>query len=83
MLLKKEGNYTVTLKLEDKNGNIYETSRNIIVVSKSANYKLYQPFKKEYDYMIEQNMIRELNDIYYNYNEEEEGGEDPTPTPTP
>lgn len=73
MLLKKEGNYTVTLTLEDKNGNTYNTSRNIIVVNKSANYKLYQTFKKEYDYMTEENLIRELNDIYYNVNEEGQG----------
>ena len=63
MLLKKEGNYTVKLKLEDKNGNIYETTRNIIVVSKSANYHIYQTFKKEYDTMVEQEMLRELNEV--------------------
>ncbi len=63
MLLKKEGNYTVKLKLEDKNGNIYETTRNIIVVSKSANYHIYQTFKREYDTMVEQDMLRELNEV--------------------
>lgn len=63
MLLKKEGNYTVKLKLEDKNGNIYETKRNIIVVSKSANYHIYQTFKREYDTMVEQEMLRELNEV--------------------
>ena len=63
MLLKKEGNYTVKLKLEDKNGNIYETTRNIIVVSKSANYNIYQTFKREYDTMVEQEMLRELNEV--------------------
>lgn len=63
MLLKKEGNYTVKLKLEDKNGNIYETTRNIIVVSKSANYHIYQTFKREYDTMVEQEMLRELNEV--------------------
>ena len=63
MLLKKEGNYTVKLKLEDKNGNTYETTRNIIVVSKSANYHIYQTFKREYDTMVEQEMLRELNEV--------------------
>ena len=63
MLLKKEGNYTVKLKLEDKNGNIYETTRNIIVVSKSANYHIYQTFKREYDTMVEQEMLRDLNEV--------------------
>lgn len=64
LLLKKEGNYTITLKLEDKNGNEYEVSRNIIVVSKSANYKIYQTFKKDYDYMTEQKMLKELNEFF-------------------
>ena len=63
LLLKKEGEYTVYLKLEDKNGNIYEITRNIIVVNKSANYKLYQTFKKDYDYMVEQNLLRELKEL--------------------
>ena len=66
VLLKKEGNYTVTLSLEDKNGNKYNISRNIIVVSKSANYKLYQTFKKEYDYMTEQEMLKDLNEFMAN-----------------
>lgn len=61
MLLKKEGNYTVNLTIEDKLGNKYNVSRNIIVVKKSANYKLYQTFKKDYDYMTEQNLLKELN----------------------
>ena len=64
LLLKKEGNYTVTLDLEDKNGNKYSISRNIIVVSKSANYKLYHSFKSDYDALIEQNMLRDLNEFY-------------------
>jgi hypothetical protein len=51
------------LKLEDKNGNTYETTRNIIVVSKSANYHIYQTFKREYDTMVEQEMLRELNEV--------------------
>lgn len=63
-LLKKEGNYTVTLTLKDKNGNEYETSRNIIVVDKSANYNIYQTFKKEYDYITEQEMLKRLNEYY-------------------
>lgn len=64
MLLKKEGNYTVTLTLEDKNGNEYSISRNIIVVSKSANYNLYQTFKKEYDYMTEEEMLKNSIEFY-------------------
>ena len=64
LLVKKEGNYKVTLTLEDKNGNKYEVSRNIIVVKKDANYKLYQTFKKEYDVMTEEDMLRELNEFY-------------------
>ena len=63
VLLKKEGRYTVTLSLKDKNGNEYETTRNIIVVNKAANYKLYQPFKKDYDFMIEQDMLKQLNEF--------------------
>ena len=64
MLLKKEGNYTVTLDINDKNGNAYSISRNIIVVSKSANYKLYQTFKKDYDFMIEQELKKEALEFY-------------------
>ena len=64
LLLKKEGDYTVTLELEDKLGNTYNISRNIIVVSNSANYGMYQTLKKEYDYYIEQKEIRQLNDFY-------------------
>lgn len=44
LLLTEEGNYTVSLKIKDINGNIYEASRNLIIVSKDANYKLYTPF---------------------------------------
>jgi len=66
LLLKKEGNYTVTLTLEDKNGNKYEISRNIIVVDKSANYKLYQTFKRDYDYYIEQEMLKNFAAFYTN-----------------
>lgn len=64
LLLKKEGNYTVTLTLEDKNGNKYETSRNIIVVSKNANYKMYQTFKKDYDQMTEEELLKEAREFY-------------------
>ena len=74
LLLKKEGNYTITLDLEDKNGNKYTTSRNIIVVSKTANYKLYQPFKKDYDYMVEQDMLLQLNE--FNAQNKENGDDD-------
>lgn len=63
LLLKKEGNYTVNLKLEDKHNNKYEISRNIIVVDKTANYKLYQTFKKDYDYMSEQDLLKEMNEV--------------------
>ena len=62
LLLKKEGNYQVTLDLEDKNGNKYSTTRNIIVVSKDANYKLYQTFKKDYDYLTEQALLKEARE---------------------
>ena len=64
LLLKKEGNYKVTLTLEDKNGNKYEITRNIIVVSKDANYKLYQTFKKDYDRMTEEELLREAREFY-------------------
>ena len=64
LLLKNEGNYTVKLELEDKLGNKYDVSRNIIVVDKAANYGMYQSFKKDYDYMIEQDYLRELNEVY-------------------
>ena len=64
LLLKKEGNYNVELTIEDKLGNEYTVSRNIIVVSKTANYKLYQTFKKEYDYITEQEMLKQLNEYY-------------------
>ena len=76
LLVKKEGNYKVTLTLEDKNGNKYEITRNIIVVKKDANYKLYQTFKKEYDNMTEQDMLRELNEFYA---QDKENGDDDTP----
>lgn len=64
LLLKKEGNYTVKLDLEDKLGNTYSISRNIFVVDKSANYNIYQTFKKDYDFMYEQERIKELNEFY-------------------
>ena len=73
MLLKKEGNYTVNLTLEDKNGNKYEISRNILVVKKSANYKLYQTFKKDYDFITEQKLLRgELEEYYLDDKEDVE-----------
>ena len=71
-LLKKEGNYTITLTIDDKNGNEYSISRNIIVVSKSANYHTYQTFKKEYDYMVEQNDLKALNEYYFDDKEDVE-----------
>ena len=63
LLLKKEGNYTVKLSFDDRNGNSYEITRNIIVVSKKANYNIYQTFKKDYDYYQEQEMLKELNEF--------------------
>ena len=63
-LLKNESNYTITLTLEDVNGNEYKISRNIVVVSKTANYKLYQTFKKEYDHMVYQDELNSLNEYY-------------------
>ena len=47
----------------DENGNEYEVSRNIFVVSKTANYNIYQTFKKDYDYLLEQNLLKELNEF--------------------
>ena len=70
LLLKKEGNYTVRLELEDWLGNKYEISRNIIVVSKSANYNIYQSFKNDYDFMTEQSMLSELNEYYFSDKED-------------
>lgn len=64
LLLKKEGNYTVKLNLDDELGNSYEISRNIIVVDKKANYKLYQSFKTDYDFMIEQSQKQSINEYY-------------------
>ena len=48
-LLKEEGDYVVTLELEDVKGNVYRIERIIAVVSKNANYKIYTPFKNDYD----------------------------------
>ena len=72
LLLKKEGKYTINLELEDRLGNVYKISRNIIVVSKSANYKLYQTFKREYDFMTEQEMLKQLNEFYFDDKEDVE-----------
>lgn len=70
LLLKKEGNYTVKLSIDDRNGNTYEIIRNIIVVSKKANYDIYQTFKKDYDYYQEQEMIKELNEFNTYYSDD-------------
>lgn len=70
LLLKKEGNYTVELSIDDRNGNTYTISRNIIVVSKKANYHTYQTFKKDYDYYQEQEMLKQLNEFYVDDKEE-------------
>ena len=72
LLLKKEGNYTVTLNLDDELGNSYEISRNIIVVDKKANYKLYQSFKTDYDFMIEQSQKQSINEYYFDDKEDTE-----------
>ena len=72
LLLKKEGNYTVTLNLDDELGNSYEISRNIIVVDKKANYKLYQSFKTDYDFMIEQSQKQSINEYYLDDKEDTE-----------
>ena len=70
LLLKKEGNYTIKLSFDDRNGNTYEITRNIIVVSKKANYNIYQTFKKDYDYYQEQEMLKQLNEFYVDDKEE-------------
>lgn len=59
-ILKEEGNYTIKLELEDTKGNKYEISRNIFVVDNNANHNLYQPFKKKYDDLMEQERLAEL-----------------------
>ena len=72
LLLKEEGNYTVKLNLQDNNGNNYEVSRNIFVVSKDANYKMYNTFKKEYEDYTTQKLLldsRELMDIDIDLND--------------
>lgn len=71
-LLKREGNYTVKLTLDDENGNEYEVSRNIFVVSKTANYNIYQTFKKDYDFMVYQDELKALNEFYLNDKEDDE-----------
>ena len=69
LLLKEEGDYVVTLKVDDVNGNSYEISRNLIIVSNDANYRLYTPFKIDYDaYFNEKNakrlkLITEMNKL--------------------
>ena len=60
-LLKKEGNYTIKLTLKDSNGNVYEVSRNIFVVSYGADYKLYQSLKNDYDFLVEQKQLGEIH----------------------
>lgn len=65
-LLREEGNYTIKLTVKDNNGNTYEASRNIFVVKKDANHKIYQTFKKEYDYLEEQREL-ELTRSYQTF----------------
>lgn len=59
LLLKKEGDYMIELSLEDTNGNKYSTKRNIIIVDKDANYKLYKLFKEDYDASVKENEQRD------------------------
>lgn len=63
LLLKKEGDYNISLTLEDTNGNKYSISKNIIVVDKDANYKLYHRFKEDYDAQME--IINTRNEKLY------------------
>lgn len=68
-LLKEEGNYRIDLSVEDAQGNKYSISRNIIVVDNNANYKLYTPFKNDYEvYKQEKDYysmvsVEELNEL--------------------
>ena len=59
LLLKKEGDYKIELSMMDTNGNKYYTSRNIIIVNKNANYKLYRLFRDDYDALKEQKDLRD------------------------
>lgn len=59
LLLKKEGDYMIELSLSDTNGNKYYTSRNIIIVDKDANYKLYKLFRDDYDAYTEEKSMRD------------------------
>ena len=61
LLLKKEGDYKIELSLSDTNGNLYSTSRNIIIVDKEANYRLYKLFKDDYDSYVEEREERDAN----------------------
>ena len=63
LLLKKEGDYMIELSLEDTNGNKYSTKRNIIIVDKDANYKLYKLFKEDYDASVKENEERDA--VFY------------------
>lgn len=58
LLLKEEGDYMIELSLSDTNGNKYYTSRNIIIVDKDANYKLYNLFRDDYDAYTEEKDFR-------------------------
>ena len=57
--MKKEGDYKIELSMMDTNGNKYYTSRNIIIVNKNANYKLYRLFRDDYDALKEQKDLRD------------------------
>lgn len=48
-LLRQEGFYNISLSLTDIYNNKYSIDRNIIVVDKKADYKLYTSFKKDYE----------------------------------
>ena len=49
-LLEKEGSYQLVCSLKDKNDNYYSITRNLFIVSKSANYDNYIDFVKDNGY---------------------------------
>jgi len=53
LLLKKSGDYEVSVSFTDILGNKYSTSRVIVIVDENANYRLYERFKNDYDTMLE------------------------------
>lgn len=59
-LLKDEGNYKITLEMDDINGNHYKTERDLFIVSNGSNYKLYTPFLNDYKAYVDENKLKEL-----------------------